>query len=67
MVCKTAPVYLSNFRMIAQVMSKPFILRVSESVLDAELRREQRETTSHEMSANASEAGLDATDHGESG
>ncbi len=43
---------------IAAVMSTPFILRLSESVTDAELRKESRDTVEQEFSANSKEAGL---------
>lgn len=43
---------------IAAVMSTPFILRLSESVTDAELMKERRRTVEQEFSANSKEAGL---------
>jgi len=43
---------------IALVMSKPLVLKFSESALEAELRREQREAISREAAENAEGAGL---------
>jgi hypothetical protein len=39
-------------------MSTPFILRLSESVTDAELLKERRDTVEQEFAANSKEAGL---------